>query len=91
MERAYSLDLRQKVIDFVTQGGSKRQESRIFGIGEDTVYRRVRHDKEGKLAPKKRLAYPQKVDCEALLAYVTPPDHTLKEIAQAFQIGIKTA
>ena len=91
MGRAYSLDLREKVIAFINQGGSKRQASKIFGVGEDTIYRWIRREKQGKLAPKKRVKYPQKVDCEELLCYVKePPDHTLKEIAIALKLGIKT-
>ena len=77
---------------FINQGGSKREASKIFGIGEDTIYRWIRRDNKGELAPKKRIKYPQKVDCEALLRYVKEnPDHTLKEISQALQIGVKTA
>ena len=77
---------------FINQGGSKREASKIFGIGEDTIYRWIRRDNKGELAPKKRIKYPQKVDCEVLLRYVKEnPDHTLKEISQALQIGVKTA
>ena len=38
MAKAYSLDLREKVISFVLQDGSKRDAAKIFNIGEDTVY-----------------------------------------------------
>ena len=38
MGRAYSLDLRQKVMSFISQGGRKREAARVFGIGEDTIY-----------------------------------------------------
>jgi len=47
MARAYSLDLRKKVMSFITSGGGKREASKIFGIGEDTIYRWMRREKAG--------------------------------------------
>lgn len=35
MAKAYSIDLKEKVISFVSQGGGKREAARIFDIGED--------------------------------------------------------
>ena len=89
MARAYSIDLRDKVISFVFQGKSKREASRVFGIGEDTIYRWLRRHKVGTLAPKKRTKYPQKVSSERLLSYVEQnPDHTLKEIGHALGLRV---
>ena len=84
MAKAYSLDLRDKVISFISQGESKRQSSKVFGIGEDTIYRWLRRHKAGTLAPKKRTHFPQKVVPEILVSYVEEnQDHTLKEIGKA--------
>ena len=84
MGRAYSLDLRQKVMSFISQGGRKREAARVFGIGEDTIYRWIRRDKSGDLAAKKRIDFPTKVPLATLSQYVKDhPDHTLKEIGQA--------
>lgn len=85
MARAYSLDLREKVISFVKQGHSKREASKVFNIGEDTIYRWLRRLKAGEsLTAKKRTHYATKVPMEVLKSYVEEhPDHTLKEIGDA--------
>ncbi|NDB84782.1 MAG: transposase [Alphaproteobacteria bacterium] len=89
MSRCYSLDLRTKVISFISQGGGKREASRVFNIGEDTVYRWIRRDKAGDLSPKKRTNFPRKVPLEVLVKYVScHPDHTLKEIGLAVNLSI---
>lgn len=88
MAKAYSLDLRQKVISFVGQGGSKRTAAKLFNIGEDTIYRWIRRDKLGNLEPKKRTDFPTKVPLETLRKYVEEhPDHTLKEIGQSVKLS----
>lgn len=84
MVKAYSLDLREKVISFVKGGRSKREASQLFAIGEDTIYRWLRLDKTGNLAPKKYKEYPRKIADAVLIEYVEKhPDHTLKEMGQA--------
>jgi putative transposase len=84
MAKAYSLDLRKKVISFISQGGRKRDAAKLFNIGEDTIYRWIRRDKLGNLAPKKRTDFPTKIPLETLREYVEKhPDHTLKEIGIA--------
>ncbi len=89
MARAYTLDLRKKVMSFVSRGGSKREAARLFNIGEDTIYRWVRREKSGELSAKKRLHFPRKVSDEVLENYVKDyPDHTLKEIGNAVGLSI---
>lgn len=84
MARAYSLDLRKKVMSYIAQGGSKREAAKLFEIGEDTIYRWARRQKTGDLSPKKRTHFPQKVSSDTVRLYVeTNPDHTLKEIGEA--------
>ncbi|MGN6559340.1 MAG: IS630 transposase-related protein [Candidatus Nitrosocosmicus sp.] len=88
MAKAYSEDLREKVISHVMSGCSKREAARVFNIGEGTVYNWLRLHRGGSLKPKKRTDYPRKVDEDALKKYVeTHPDHTLKQIAEA--LGLK--
>jgi|SRR5579872_3866865 len=88
MARAYSLDLRKKVISFIAQGGGKREASKVFGIGEDTIYRWIRRDKTGDLSPKKRTEFPRKIPDETLRSYVGHhPDHTLEEIGKAIGLS----
>ena len=88
MAKAYSLDLRKKVIFFVAKGGRKREAAKLFNIGEDTIYRWIRQNKLGELAPKKRTNFPTKVPIETLRKYVEEhPDQTLKEIGEAVKLS----
>lgn len=88
MSKAYSEDLRGKVISHIMSGCSKREAAKVFNIGEATVYRWIDLHKEGDLKPKKRTNYPRKVDEQKLRKYVEQnPDHTLKQIAEA--LGLK--
>lgn len=66
MARAYSIDLRRKVMSFIAGGSSKREAARVFGIGEDTIYRWARREKAGDIAPKKRIFLPKKMNCQKL-------------------------
>ncbi len=88
MARAYSLDLRRKVMSFITSGGRKREAARVFGVGEDTIYRWMRREKAGDLSPKKRTDFPQKMETQKLIEHVSKhPDHTLTEISEVLKIG----
>lgn len=88
MAKAYSEDLREKVISHVMSGCSKRGAAKIFNIGEATVYNWLRLHRAGSLKPKKRTDYPREVDEHKLRKYVEEnPDHTLKQIAEA--LGLK--
>lgn len=92
MATGYSVDLRSKVLNFISNGGRKREAAKIFNIGEDTVYRWIRiQNKQGNLKPKKRIFYPQKVNTDILQKYVEEnPDHTLKEISTSLNLGLNT-
>jgi transposase len=91
MGRAYSLDLREKVMSFIASGGSKKEASKVFSIGEDTVYRWIRRLKQGDLRAKKRHTFPHKVDPQALADYVDKnPDHTLMEMGAFFGLANQT-
>jgi transposase len=84
MGKAYSEDLRKKVISCVMSGCSKRETAKIFNIGEATVYNWINLHKKGSLKAKKRTNYPRKVDEQKLREYVEAhPDQTLKEIGGA--------
>jgi transposase len=55
--KAYSIDLREKIIAAVRRGMSKAQAARTFGVGATSVKRYVKLAEEGKpLSPRaKRL------------------------------------
>ena len=81
MARAYSLDLREKVLSFVARGGNKRKAAQVFNIGEDTIYRWLRLKRTGDIRAKKRTQFFPKVPHNVLVSYIQKhPDQTLKEI-----------
>src|SRR5919107_5974843 len=52
--RAYSVDLRTKIVQSVKKGVSKSETARRFGVNRSTVGRYLmRLDESGSLAPKK--------------------------------------
>ena len=83
------MGLRKKVINFIAQGGEKREAAKVYNIGEDTIYRWLRRAKAGDLKPKKRTKFPRKVSDKTLGAYVREhPDRTLREISQAVGLAV---
>ena len=53
--KAYTLDLRERVVKFVAGGGTRAQAARLFRLGERTVYRYLAAAKTNNLAPKNQL------------------------------------
>ena len=91
MARAYSEDLREKVVSHIMSGCSKREAAQVFKVGEASLYRWLKLHKTGDLKPKKRTGYPRKVDEQKLRDYVEQnPDHTLKQIGEALHLGFQT-
>jgi transposase len=89
MARAYSLELREKVLSFVVRGGSKRKAAQVFNVGEDTIYRWLRLKKTGDIQAKKRTQFSSKVPHTVLISYVqNHPDQTLKEIGQGIGLSV---
>ena len=57
--KAYGLDLRERVVQFIQQGGGKVEAARRFAVGRNTVYRYLAAAQAGALglrsvAPQKR-------------------------------------
>ena len=50
--KAYTLDLRERIVEFVRSGGAKTEAAARFGVSRKTVYRYLAADDSGKLAPK---------------------------------------
>ena len=83
---SYSLDLRQRVINFVNNGGSKMEASRRYEVGRCTLYRWL-SSKEP--VTKKRLTRKRKIDKKRLLQRVKDyPDDRLVDHAKAFDVDI---
>ena len=52
MGRCYSLDLRERVSQFVSSGGSRRAAARHFGVSESFAIKLVQHEaRSGSPAP----------------------------------------
>ena len=82
----YSLDLRERAIGFVHQGGTKAEAARIFGINRQTLYNWFAAK---DLQPKKCGPRRRKLDKAALAAHVRAcPDALLRERAEHF--GVRT-
>ncbi len=89
MARAYSTDLRERAVGYVSDGGARADACRIFRIGMATLQRWLRqHEHTGSLAPKPMGSRPWKLDHDAVLEYVkNNRDSTLYEIAARFDTG----
>jgi transposase len=61
--RAYSVDLRRKIVEAVRRGMSKAEAAHAFGVGISSVKRYVKLAREGvSLAPKKASGKERKLD-----------------------------
>ena len=91
---AYSLDLRQRVIDYIHSGGSKISASHLFAVGEKTVRNWVLLYKEtGAINPRPhRGGKRSSIDSEKFKSYVNAnPDKTLKELGVHFGLSYEGA
>ena len=93
MSKAYSIDLRERVVEYVENGGTKVEAARIFKVSRDTVQRWVRQKSQtGHLAPKpieRRGGY--KLKDAALQAHIKEhPDQTLVEIGESLNVHSTT-
>ena len=86
--KAYALDLRERVVNFVREGGGKTEAAVRFGVCRRSVYRYLASAQAGVLAPKKSWGSWRKLDPEKLRAHVGKhPDATLKELQAVFGVS----
>jgi transposase len=65
--KAYSIDLRTKIVESVRRGVSNSETARRFGVNRSTVARYLKQlDEEGSLIPKKPPGSPPKLDHSAM-------------------------
>jgi len=65
--KAYSIDLRTKIVESVRRGLSNSETARRFGVNRSTVGRYLKQlDEEGSLIPKKAPGSPPKLDGSAM-------------------------
>ena len=61
--KAYSVDLRAKIVESVRRGVSKSETAHRFGVNRSTVRRYLKQlDEEGALVPKKAPGKPSKLN-----------------------------
>ena len=85
---SYSIDLRERVIEFVQNGGRKTEAVRRFKVGRRTIYDWL---KRSDLAPSKRTTNGYKLKKDALQAHVDAfPDALLRERADHFGVRLTT-
>ena len=90
MSNHYSLDLRERVMAFIDEGGKKVDACRIFKVGHNTVYLWMRQRKSrGTMKPLARGKYKARLLHESkLVEHVKKhPEATLMEMAEVFSVS----
>ena len=90
MAKAYSNDLRERVINNYLEGMSKEDIVNIFVIGIDTLNRWIRKHKEtGSFKPEKQKKFRERKfsDDDLLDAVISNPSSKLDEIAKKFSVS----
>lgn len=89
----YSLDLRQKVIEFVHSGNTQKLASEMFNLSKMTVNAWcLRYKNEGHCSARKNLGAKPRVEKESFVKYVTENCNlTSEEIANKFGISASGA
>ena len=86
--KAYTLDLRERVVKFIQTGGSTADARRHFALGRSTIYRYLAAVKTNTLAPKTSWGSWRKLDPARLHAHVKKhPDATLAELQTALGVS----
>jgi len=87
--KIYELETREKIVNYVLEGGSKTGAATRFGVSRSTVYRCLSAYASGNLAPKPRAGTPRKIDREKLLLEIERnPDATLADLAEIFNVNL---
>lgn len=89
--RAYSLDLRERVLDYLEKENNTKIASRLFKVSQRTIQRWAKQKTEtGSISPRKRPFAYQKIDLNKLKQYVELyPDQFLHEIAEKFSVTLQ--
>ena len=87
--RAYSTDLRTRVIRYIESGNSQRAAAKLFSVSKSAVNQWWRrYQTEGGLEAKPKLGRKGKFDQKSLEEYVKKhPNSTLKEIGIVFKVS----
>ena len=89
--KAYSMDFRERVVNFVNAGGTKLEAARQYKVARQTVYSYLAMSQRGKLEPKKSWGSWKKLDPKKLQGYIKAhPDATLMEMQKALGVSHNT-
>jgi transposase len=84
---SYSSDLRKSVLDFLNNGGSKAEASRIYGVSRTSLYNWLAAE-DPLTCQKPGPRGPHRLDYDALKQHVADfPDNTLAERAKHFGVS----
>lgn len=88
MPKSYSVDLRERVLQYLEKNNNREAASRLFQVGIATIYRWLARKKEkGNVEPLRRPYAYKIIDDQKLLDYIEKnPDHFLSEIGRHFNL-----
>ena len=91
LSRAYSLDLRERVLAFLEKTHDTKAVSDLFKVSQRTVQRWVKQKIEtGNINPRKREFAYRKIDYDRLKKHIElHPDQFLYEIAEEFSVSLQ--
>jgi transposase len=87
--KAYSNDLRERVINHIKSGSSQASAVRLFKIGKSAVSRWwIRYKKENVMTALPKLGSKGRIDIHSLKNYVIAnPDKNLIEVGKEFKVS----
>ncbi len=91
MPAPYSVDLREKVLEYLKKNNNQVAASKLFNIGESTVRRWTsQYKQQGHVKPRKRPYAFRRISPEELKKFLEDnPDLFLFEIAQHFSVTLQ--
>jgi transposase len=85
--KAYTVELRERIVEFVGRGGTKVDAAAHFKVGRRTVYRYLDAAQRGNLSPKPQPGRRKKFTSERLRQEVRRrPDATLQEYGKTLGV-----
>jgi len=87
--RAYDLDLRKKVVNFILNGHSRAEAADVFDVSLSAVRRwHLRYINEGHVHPRKRLGRAPQIDSSKLIKYIeSHPNARLIDMARELKFS----
>ncbi len=85
----YSLDLREKVINYIKNGNSQKSATEVFNLHRNTVNRWImRYKKEGHYNERQRPGFKSKINKSEVESFVqNNPDVKLTEVGKKFGVS----